>query len=455
MSAAASPVSRLEVPTLERVQLGLLAAVAATCLVSIFAAEVLFLAPAAVVLLSRLAMRRTSLVSTPLDGPILAFIVWTLLAAAFSPDPLASHESAKKLVLFALLYLTIDSVRGEHTRERILDAALLGGLAVGAEILLQRYFLGFDTIDNRPRGFLGHYMTASGLAMGAMVLAAARLAFRPEPIRAPRADDVQRLLLFALALAVLTILQRLDIMKIEAERLFVAGLGAAAAFVVLSRGDWPGPQTSTWLALLVFPVCGWAILVSQTRSAWLGILAGLGTVALLRAPKLLWLLAAAVAVVLIFRPAFVTERLTVTDASSRDRIWMWQAGVDMIREKPIFGQGPDMVQTVYPEYRWPGAPNPRTDHLHNNALHIAAERGLPCLAWWLWWVASAMGDAYRAVRARGNSALWGAAAMSLLVAVMVAGLFEYNFGDSEILMLVLIVSALPYTLPRRDGSAAA
>jgi len=178
-------------------------------------------------------------------------------------------------------------------------------------------------------------------------------------------------------------------------------------------------------------------------------------VAVLRAPRLLWVLAGGVALILILRPAAVIERLTVTDASSRDRIYMWQAGVDMIREKPIFGQGPDMVEKVYPQYRWPGAPNKDAPHLHNNAFQIAAERGLPCLAWWLWWVAAALGDAYRAARRGDPDRLWGVAALAVLVAIMVAGLFEYNFGDSEILMLVLLVSALPYTLRREPVSAAA
>ena len=69
-----------------------------------------------------------------------------------------------------------------------------------------------------------------------------------------------------------------------------------------------------------------------------------------------------------------------------------------------------MVETVYPGYRWPGAPNPATPHLHNNVLQIAAERGLPCLAWWLWWVAAAMGDAYRELRRGGARRVDGAAA---------------------------------------------
>jgi O-antigen ligase len=89
-----------------------------------------------------------------------------------------------------------------------------------------------------------------------------------------------------------------------------------------------------------------------------------------------------------------------------------------------------------------------TPHLHNNVLQIAAERGLPCLAWWLWWMAAAMGDALREARRRAWTAV---GSFALLVAVMVAGLFEYNFGDSEILMLLLIVCALPYALRRERG----
>jgi hypothetical protein len=70
-----------------------------------------------------------------------------------------------------------------------------------------------------------------------------------------------------------------------------------------------------------------------------------------------------------------------------------------------------------------------------------------------------MGDALRELRRRAARAARGAAgaAFALLCATMVAGLFEYNFGDSEILMLLLVVSAAPYALRRQreDAEAAA
>jgi O-antigen ligase len=432
---------------LERVQLALMAAVATTCLASIFAAEI-FLALGIVIWMIRVARRQAVLASTPLDGPVLAFIVWTLLSASFSPDPLESHEGAKKLVLFAATYLAIDSLRGEDERERLLCAMLLGGLALGLATLAQRYFLGFDTLANRPHGFIGHYMTTSGCLMAVLVLATARLAFTPERLRWPERGDLTRMAVLFALMAVLTTLKKLNIAPVESERLFIAGLAGTAAFLAVSRQGWPGPTTTTTLAALAAPVAAWGVVVSQTRSAWLGAIAGLAVVAVLKAPRKLWLLAAAVALILVARPKRVIERLTVSDASSIDRIYMWQAGMDMIRDKPIFGQGPNMILRVYPDYRWQGAPNPRQPHLHDNALQIAAERGLPCLAWWLWLVAVVMAEAWLAVRRGGTDTMWGVAVLGALVAIMVEGLFEYNFADSEVLILVLLVSALPFTLRR-------
>jgi O-antigen ligase len=434
---------------LRRVQLGLVAAIAATCPVSIFAAQVL-LTVAVVVYLARLVTGQCRLERLPLDGPILAFSVWTLLSASFSPSPLESYESAKKLVLFALIPLAVETLAEERSRERVLDAALLGGLALSAGTLLQFYFLGYNTVDRRPHSFLGHYMTAAGLSMATLVLAGARLAFSRGPWAPPSREDLRGLGVLGAAFTVLTGAQALGLFAVEAERLFVAGLATAAAWMALSRGPWPSRGTGSILAALAFPISAWALVLSQTRNAWLGALAGLGLVMALRAPRALWFLVAAVALLLALRPATVARRLTVTDDSSIDRYYMWQAGIDMIREKPVFGQGPGMIIDVYPGYRWPGARSPRIPHLHDNALQIAAERGLPCLVWWLWFVAVALASAYREARSAAIGAGWGAAAaVGVIAAVMIAGVFEYNFGDSEILMFLLLLTALPYALRRQ------
>ena len=113
----------------------------------------------------------------------------------------------------------------------------------------------------------------------------------------------------------------------------------------------------------------------------------------------------------------------------------------MIIEKPIFGQGTGMILAVYPRFRWQGAPNPNAPHLHNNFVQIAAERGLPCLVFLCWILFLLARQAWR-VRATSRS---GTLVLAVLATTLTSGMFEYTLGDSEILMLILLLSALPFS----------
>lgn len=439
---------------LERARLGLLAALAATIPISIFASQSA-LALALVVFAARLVLGRASLPRTPLDGPLLALVVWTLLAASFAAQPAVAHEEAKKLLLFALFYLAAEGLARPRERERVLAAALAGGLGLAALMVLQRHALGFDTLTRRPPGFLGHYMSAAGVTLAILLLAVARLA--KGPIARPRPADfwlAGGILAGVAAVGVATALGH----SVLATRLFVAALAVVALAAACSES----PRTraaEAALPFLVVPLAAWALVVSQTRSAWVGAgcgLAALAGLALLRVPRLAWAAVAVGGALLFASPGGLRSRMTVLDESSRDRYYMWQAGLDMVLDRPVFGQGPGMVEVVYPRFRWPEAPNPLQPHLHNNLMQVAAERGLPGLVFFLWWVAvaflAALREAQRAAAAARGPGWAAAGALASLTAVFVAGLFEYNLGDSEVLMLVLLLTAVPFA---NDGPGAA
>jgi len=424
-----------------RLQLGFLAATAVTCPVSIFAAQVFF-GLAALTYALRLFRSETSYTRLALDAPLLAFAVWTLLSAAFASDPLAAHQSAKKLVLFVLFYVAVDTCTSAGAREGAVNAALLGALALALESIVQFFFLGYDTLNRRPPGFLGHYMTAAGVEATALVLATAVVVFSDRATR-PRWRDALPLGLVVAALLVLTLTEGASA-SIWPRRLFVAALGAAGAWLALRTAD-RGLQGLV-LAFGTAGACTWALVLSQTRNAWLGAVFGLAAVLVLRAPRALLLLGAGLVVLLASRPDRVVARLTFTDASSIDRYFMWQAGVDMVLDRPVFGLGPGMIQRAYPGYRWEGAPNPQQPHLHDNVLQVAAERGLPALAFWIWMMAAWLGAALR--ETRHGRRFEGPAAFGVLTTLLVAGVFEYNFGDSEVLMFTLVAAALPFAARR-------
>ena len=111
---------------LARLQLALFGGFAISTFASIFASQTL-LYLALLVLLLRLALRQASLVRTPLDAPILAFAVWTLLSASFSADPGASHAYSKKLLLLAVFFLATDTLAEPRGRASPTCARRRGG----------------------------------------------------------------------------------------------------------------------------------------------------------------------------------------------------------------------------------------------------------------------------------------------------------------------------------------
>src|SRR5258706_418550 len=75
---------------------------------------------------------------------------------------------------------------------------------------------------------------------------------------------------------------------------------------------------------------------------------------------------------LLLLPAAVTERVASIvdpeDATNSDRLYMAKAGLEMIAERPLLGQGPDMVEVRYPLYRFPAATRKFVPHLHDAFL---------------------------------------------------------------------------------------
>jgi len=141
-------------------------------------------------------------------------------------------------------------------------------------------------------------------------------------------------------------------------------------------------------------------------------------------------------------------------------VTMMRIGGRMVQAHPLTGVGPNMVQRSYVGYRGPDSLvgpdgvvhiNP---HLHNNPLQIAAERGLPALAIWLWFIVAVCRDLQTRFRSNSQRFL-SAAGLAVTAALVTAGLFEYNFGDSEVLMLYLIIATLPAAADRSDRSAIA
>ncbi len=203
------------------------------------------------------------------------------------------------------------------------------------------------------------------------------------------------------------------------------------------------------LYLYLIPAIGlssFALLLTLTRSAWVGLLAGLIVITYYWKRVFVVFIPLLVLAVYILFPAPVKERaksiFSTSYATNKDRICMWRSGFKIIRDYPWLGVGPNLIEDVYPLYREKDAVQPTNPHLHNNFIQLAAERGLLALTAFIVFLAFAF---YHIIlKIKRNPSAETKAALAILIAFLIAGMFEYNFGDSEVKMLFLTLLSLPF-----------
>jgi putative inorganic carbon (hco3(-)) transporter len=194
------------------------------------------------------------------------------------------------------------------------------------------------------------------------------------------------------------------------------------------------------------------------RSAWVGASVAAAVLLLMRDFRLIGALPVVAAIAIAVAPPQVTQRFysmfDLKDPTSRDRVAMLREGLRMIEADPITGMGPNMVEREYIRFRDTDSVERVNPHLHNVPLQIAAERGLPALAAWGWFVASAAAGLWAMLRG-GRSRALVATGLGAIAGMLGAGLFEHNFGDSEFLMLFLVLVTLPFASERADAPGGA
>jgi O-antigen ligase len=219
-----------------------------------------------------------------------------------------------------------------------------------------------------------------------------------------------------------------------AGQLLLETLLATGIAIADSRPRWRLGASLTALLTLA------ALAVTFTRSAWIGLFVGFAVIAGLVQPLALAALVLLAGGAFAFAPHDWRARLTsIVDPMhpwNRQRVYMWDAGLRMFRDHPLTGVGLQDMHALYDRYRAPGSTEP-AGHLHNVLVQIAASMGVVGLAAFGWLYASLVRVAGGGLRAQLRRGGLGAGVrlgvLAGLAGFIVAGLFEWNFGDEELL----------------------
>ena len=356
----------------------------------------------------------------PIKLPLALFLLGTVISLAFSGNPAAGLPQIRKFYVFLELLVVFSTLR---------DIAVLRGLVlawsgIGALIAVrglvqfaakvqEAHQRGIDFYDyyapaERMTGFMSHWMTFSGQEMFALLMLAAFLFFAPPS----------------------------------------------------------GKRSLIWL--LCGALMSVALLLGFTRSIWLATaLAGAYLLWFVRR----WLVAAVpvtAALAFLLSPPAVRERFTSLIHpkqgvdSNEFRVVTWRTGMRMLERHPLLGVGPEGVKLHFTDYVPSDIARPLPPgwygHLHNIYLHYAAERGVPTMLMLMWLLLKILLDFWRGLRSlppgRSNRRFLLQGSIAVVIATMVAGFFELNLGDSEVLTMFLTVVACGYLALDREVAPA-
>jgi O-antigen ligase len=224
------------------------------------------------------------------------------------------------------------------------------------------------------------------------------------------------------------------------EILVVAGLLSFwFAYPELRRRWWP-----------VMALNAIAVVLSLTRTLWVATSLLLAIQLWRKRSRWLWILPFLIISVYLLAPGAVRSRLKVSIDpdyfSNAERIQMLRVGWRMVRDNPWFGTGPGRVDKLYLNYLEPSDGVPKYHgHLHNNLAQMAAQFGVPATIVAIFFLISlfrGLSIASRRAENRERQFLSQAALHSLL-GFVVAGCFDYTYGHSLGLILLMFAVLAP------------
>ena len=401
-----------------------------------------------------------------IEWPLGGFLVLTILSSVFSAAPAISLVKLKTIGLFLIIFL----VRGELSRRG-------GQIVVGCLVVSSLVGVGYSWLEKGlGRGVIVTSVKTespwwkAGLRPGDLIWMIDRKRVRSvaEIGRELAAREVGE----SVSVEALHAGDPLPIelrvtqqMREDVGRLGIAGSRAGRQFRVsgFSRQFLTYAEQMQLLALLVlgwglvgkrrgaaillFLVFTGTLLLTATRSVTLSLVLAIALMAWWsggRRGLLAGLLAAGLLGALGLYIIGTSRQSLVarfSDDSTLRRIGYMRAGLRMIPRHPVLGVGMDAHRVFWKEWGFPGD---YITHTHSTPIQIALDRGVPALGCLVWFFVAVWRDLVRRYRlARARQDLWaaglGAGVLAATVGFGLSALTNYNFGDSETLMLWLLL----------------
>ena len=232
------------------------------------------------------------------------------------------------------------------------------------------------------------------------------------------------------------------------------------------------PNKRSWAAVLLLVALvgfSFALLMTVTRAVWLGCLLSSLIILALTIRRRTLIIIGALAVPLVFAGLYLLQQkrnvafFDSKDASTTWRQTVWRGGFDLLVSKPrhlLIGVGMDSIKGHWREWGLFDGGRIPMGHMHSNFLQIALERGLPALLLWLSFLFFYARTLWRSLRTAGSTLGWMERGVLLgalggLAGFFTSGVVHYNWGDSEVVMVLYMIMGLALVIHRELSRSAA
>lgn len=444
---------------------------------------------------------RPKLNRTPLDYALFGFFLLTALSSLVSYEPIVSIGKLRQASLFTIVYLFAENVRATRIF-RALVVTLVAASAVNVLYTFSQYAFGrgvkvYGVSVNSPltaaqlvsRRNSQHIPILSGdtleevdgkkLKNAEQLVTALEDTSQKDPARIKiyRVEwvavlDVPRgRLLPGASPEVRLGIDRwsagrdwratgfYDHWTTYAESLQLLGSLMIGLFVALPRKN---SRNGILLALAIVGMCG-ALLLSVTRASWLALLISAVVIAMIGLSRRALILVAACAIPLILAGAFILHHkrnvgfFDQNDDSIRWRETVQKEGLQLLVSSPrhlLVGVGMDSIKAHWRGWGLFEGGRIPMGHMHSDYLQIALERGVPALIVWLILMGMYARLLWR-TQHRISKDDWierGVAlgALGGMVGFMLSGFVHYNWGDSEVVMILYLIMGLSLVVERQS-----
>jgi len=438
--------------------------------------------------LARFAFRpRPKLYRTPIDYFVFGFFILTGLSSFLSYEPMVSIGKLRAASLFTIIYLFAENVPSLRVARllalMLISACMINVFYTAGERLLGRAVKVYGVSENSP-------LYKAGIRDGDTLLEVdkQKLSDPQELVSALSKPDKK-------PAAVLTYRHELQpVFKVPRgsvlpgnnplEQLgigswsrgrdwratgfygqFVTYAEVLQLIIALTMGLLVSlPIKRSWagaLFLVALAGFGFALLLTVTRASWLGCAVSTLIILLLGVGRRTLILIGVLAIPLILAGLFVLQQkrnVAFIDQADQSTTWretVWHEGFNLLVSKPrhlLVGVGMDSIKGHWREWGLFDGGHIPWGHMHSNLLQIALERGVPALILWLAFLFVYARTLWRSLRS-GAKLEWIERGILLgalggLAGFFTSGLVHYNWGDSEVVMVLYMIMGLALAVHR-------